>query len=149
MVVLPASALKKIIINLSFFPDELLNENLMSVLSLSILAITILVAFYFKIKRIEIIVFSSLIASLLLFYSSDYIVQITGIVSRFRLSTFPFIFAIFGYIMYLAWKVNFQKFKSKRLHIVLMHIKHNKFEVLAKTGIGHAEIYCVKKDYLL
>lgn len=102
-------SIKKIITNLSFFPDELLNENLMSVISISVLAITILIAFYFKIKRIEIIVFSSLIVSLLLFYSSGYIVQLTGIVSRFMLSTFPFIFAIFGYLMYQAWKINFQK----------------------------------------
>jgi len=106
---------------LSFIPRESMNEYWMSIISLSLLGLTLLISLFFKIKRVEIIVISSFIVSFLLFYSSNYIVQITEIVPRYTLPLLPFVFTIIGFLMYRCWQINYNK------------ISLNYFKVISKS----------------
>ena len=95
----------------------LLNKFLLSIISLSLLFSALFISLYFKIHRIEIIVFIIFILGLLLFYSSEPVVSTTGITDRYMIPALPFSFGILGYLMCRAWKINYQTILSKKFQI--------------------------------
>jgi len=99
------------------FGSVLLNQYLYSIISFSFLFSALFISLYFKINRIEIIVFIGFILGLLLFYSSNQLVSLTGVTGRYMIPVLPFSFGILGYLMYRAWKINYQKISIKNLQI--------------------------------
>jgi len=93
---------------------ELSDKYSLSIISFSLMFLALFISLYFKIKRIEIIVFIAFILSLLYFYSS-FLVGSSGadIVSRYMNPILPLSFGIIGYIMYSAWNINYQKISTK------------------------------------
>jgi len=100
------------------FNSVLLDQFYLSIISFSFLFSALFISLYFKINRKEIIVFIIFILSLLFFYSSSQIVSLTGITLRYMIPTLPFSFGILGYLMYRAWKINYQKISFKYYHII-------------------------------
>jgi len=95
----------------------LLDEYSLSIISFSLMFSALFISLYFKIKRIEIIVFIAFILTLLLFYSSNSIISSTGIISRYMNPILPLSFGIIGFLMYSAWNINYQKISTKYLQI--------------------------------
>jgi len=87
--------------------------NFLSIFSFFILGIALLIAIFRKSKRTEIIVFTTFVFGLLLFYSSDYSISI-GQADRFMIPTLPLTFTIFGFILYRISKINLVKFSGKQ-----------------------------------
>ncbi len=100
------------------FNSVLLDHLYLSIISFSFLFSALFISLYFKINRKEIIVFIIFILSLLFFYSSNPIVSLTDITIRYMIPTLPFSFGILGYLMYRAWKINYQKISFKYYHII-------------------------------
>jgi len=96
----------------------LLDQFLLSIISFSLLFSALFISLYFKINRKEIIVFIIFILTLLFFYSSNLVASLTGITLRYMIPTLPFFFAILGYLMFRAWKINYQKISFKYNQII-------------------------------
>jgi len=105
------------LIKMISFGSVLLNQYLYSIISFSFLFSVLFISLYFKINRTEIIVFIGFILGLLLFYSANQLVSLTGVTGRYMIPVLPFSFGILGYLMYRAWKIKFQKISIKNLQI--------------------------------
>ena len=94
-------------------------ENLISFLSFLIIGLAIAMAFYYKKKRIEIIVFLSFIFGFLLFFSSEYTSQI-AIGERFMLPILPLSFSLVGFLILGVWKEFPKKISSDRNRLIMI-----------------------------
>jgi len=97
--------------------EVLLNQYSLSIISFTYLFSALFISIYFKINRTEIIVFIVFIISLLLFYSSNSLVSLTGITGRYMIPSLPLSFGIIGYLMYRAWKIDYQRISIKYFQI--------------------------------
>jgi len=97
--------------------EVLLNQYSLSIISFTYLFSALLISIYFKINRTEIIVFIVFILSLLSFYSSNSLVSLTGITGRYMIPALPLSFGIIGYLMYRAWKIDYQRIPIKYFQI--------------------------------
>ena len=95
-----------------------LDKFLISVISFSLLFSALFISLYFKINRKEIIVFIIFILGLLFFYSSQSVISITSSPERYILPILPLFFGILGYLLYTAWKINYQRITSKHYQII-------------------------------
>jgi len=105
------------------FNSVLLDQFYLSIISFSFLFSALFISLYFKINRKEIIVFIIFILGLLFFYSSSQIVSLVEITIRYMIPTLPFSFGILGYLMYRAWKINYQKISFKYYQIISKSLK--------------------------
>jgi len=101
------------IIKMATLSSVLLDQFLHSIISFSFLFSALIISLYFKIHRSAIIVFTSFIFGMLLFYSSNEVISLTEVELRYMIPIFPFFFGILGYLMYRAWKINYQKISFK------------------------------------
>jgi len=95
------------------FKSASLDQFLFSIISFSLLFSALFISLKYKINRKEIIVFIIFILTLLLFYSSNLVVSLTGITERYMIPILPFSFGIIGYLMYKGWSLNYQKISLK------------------------------------
>jgi len=95
------------------FKSILLDKLLQSIISFSLIFLALFISLKFRIKRIEIIVFTIFILGLLAFYSSSSVVSITKITERYMIPILPLSFGIIGYLMYIGWKINYQRIFTK------------------------------------
>jgi len=95
----------------------LLDQFSLSIISFSLMFSALFISLYFKINRIEIIVFIVFILSLLFFYtalSRDSL----GIAPRYMIPILPLSFGIVGFLMYRAWKIDYQRIPIKYFQII-------------------------------
>jgi len=97
--------------------EVLLTQYSLSIISFTYLFSALLISLYFKINRTEIIIFIVFILSLLSFYSSNSLVSLTGITGRYMIPALPLFFGIIGYLMYIGWKINYQRISTKYFQI--------------------------------
>jgi len=105
------------LLNSSLDIYESILTNFLSIFSFFIFGVALLIAILRKSKRTEIIVFTTMVLVLVLFYSSEYAISI-GQADRFMIPTLPLTFTIFGFIVHRIYKINLVKFSGKQSKMI-------------------------------
>jgi len=125
----------------------LLDKLLQSIISFSLIFSALFISLKFRIKRIEIIVFIIFILGLLAFYSSSSVVSITKITERYMIPLLPLSFGIIGYLMYIVWKINYQRISTK--HYLKFSISWKGLLIIIFALILISSLYYSRPVYLI